>query len=103
MKDGSESSGVPGPARRGQVVQRVIVDGWTAAEAASAAGLDERSVARWVADYRRRGMASLREEAGAPYLRQRLLLWLRTLRRGLAPAQPPANASPLRLSREDRG
>jgi hypothetical protein len=49
----------PTPAQRGQIIQRVIVDGWTTAEAACAAGLSERLVDIWVADYRRYGMASL--------------------------------------------
>jgi transposase-like protein len=47
-------------ARRGQIVQRVIVDGWTNARAAAAFDLPQRLVEVWVADYRRRGMASLR-------------------------------------------
>src|SRR5271169_7169121 len=47
-------------AQRGQIVQRVIVDGWTIAEAAAAAGVPERLVEAWVADYHRNGMASLR-------------------------------------------
>jgi transposase len=50
-----------GAAERGWIVQRIIVDHWTAAEAAAAFDLDERLVALWVEDYRRRGMASLRE------------------------------------------
>jgi Helix-turn-helix domain len=69
------------PARRGRIVQRVLVDGWSAAQAAAAFGLSERRVARWVAAYRRRGMASLREAAageGAP------AGWVRRLRARLA-------------------
>jgi hypothetical protein len=46
--------------RRGQIVQRVIVDGWTAARAAAACGMPRRLIELWVADYRRHGMASLR-------------------------------------------
>ena len=30
------------PAQRGQIVQRILVDGWTVAEAAAAAGVPER-------------------------------------------------------------
>jgi transposase-like protein len=48
-------------ARRGQIVQRVIVDGWTTARTAEAFELPQRLVEIWVTDYRRRGMASLRE------------------------------------------
>jgi transposase len=47
-------------ARRGQIVQRVIVDGWTTARAAAAFDMPRRLVEIWVADYRRHGMASLR-------------------------------------------
>jgi transposase-like protein len=47
-------------AQRGQIVQRVIVDGWSHAEAAAAFAVEERLVAAWVAGYRRHGMASLR-------------------------------------------
>ena len=63
------------PARRGQIVQHVIVDGWSPAQAAAAYGVAERQVARWVAAYRRHGMASLRDEATASPLR-----WRRQLR-----------------------
>jgi hypothetical protein len=110
MKGGSANRDIPGPAKRGHVVQRVIVDGWTIGEAARAAGLDERTVARWVADYRRRGMASLREDRSRRRLRQRLILFLQALRRGVAhrrgaaAATPSDGASPrpLRRSRDDR-
>lgn len=47
-------------AQRGQLIQRIIVDGWSCAEAAAACRVEERLVAAWVADYRRHGMASLR-------------------------------------------
>ena len=53
------------PPRRGQIVQRVLVDGWSAAQAADAFGVRERQVVRWVAAYRRDGMASLRDAAAA--------------------------------------
>ncbi|HLY46819.1 MAG TPA: helix-turn-helix domain-containing protein [Stellaceae bacterium] len=52
-------------AQRRQIIQRVLVDGWSLAQAAAAFGLDERLVARWLADYRRRGMASLRDDAAS--------------------------------------
>jgi len=50
-------------ARRALIVQRVLVDRWTNAEAATAFEVSERQVDLWVADFRRSGMASLR---GAP-------------------------------------
>jgi len=55
----SKSCGIAA-AQRGQIVQRVLVDGWSTAQAAATFGLQERRVARWVADYRRDGMASRR-------------------------------------------
>jgi transposase-like protein len=53
------------PARRGQIVQQVIVDGWSPTQAAALYGIEERHVARWVDAYRRYGMASLREDTAA--------------------------------------
>jgi hypothetical protein len=96
------------PAQRGQIVQRVIVDGWTSAEAAAAVGVPERLVAAWVADYRRYGMASLRHvprnTVGAEILR----LWLgrrvramsRTISNGLR--RLSARERPTSLSSLDR-
>ena len=46
--------------RRGQIIQRILVDGWSPAQAADFLGVGERQVVRWVAAYRRSGMASLR-------------------------------------------
>lgn len=60
MRTASPRRRIVTPAQRGQIVQRVLVDGWTANQAAAAAGVDERAVAAWVAAYRRDGMASLR-------------------------------------------
>jgi transposase-like protein len=51
-------------AKRGQIIQRVIVDGWTTAAVASAFGVPKRLVDTWVADFRRYGMASVRHERG---------------------------------------
>ena len=50
-------------AQRGQIVQRVLVDHWTSAEVAAAFGVPRRLVEMWVADFRRYGMASLREDS----------------------------------------
>jgi hypothetical protein len=47
-------------ARRALIIQRVIVDEWTSAEAAAAFDVSERQVDIWVAEFRRYGMRSLR-------------------------------------------
>jgi transposase-like protein len=51
-------------ARRALIVQHILVDRWTSAEAAAAFGVSERQVDVWVADFRRSGMASLRRAPG---------------------------------------
>ena len=51
-------------AQRGQIVQRVLVDGWTSVEVAAAFGVEKRIVEVWVTDFRRHGMASLRQDPG---------------------------------------
>lgn len=100
-------------AQRGQIVQRVIVDGWSSAEAASAFGIRERLVAAWVADYRRYGMASLRERPGnsmaSEVIRLRLLHPVRGVLHGIAMGvrwlltyERPIAPSPLRRSHDDR-
>ncbi len=99
-------------AQRGQIVQRVIVDGWTAERAAAAFGVPERLVAVWVADYRRRGMASLRHAPSrtlaAEIVRRRLLLPACAACRGVANAMRrllggrAAPPSPLGRVRDDR-
>ena len=114
MKGRSSKPHTLNAAQRGLIVQRVIVDGWTVAAAAAATNLPERLVAVWVADFRQRGMASLRRHPGktvsAASLHQRLLpparLAFRTLTNGVRwllalerRAPPP---SPLRHSRDDR-
>ena len=100
-------------AQRGQIVQRVIVDNWTTADAAAAAGMPERLVAAWVADYRRHGMASLRHGPSrtvvAEFIHRRFRRPLRAILRGLAggmrrlsASQRPAPPSPIRRSQDDR-
>ena len=101
------------PAQRGQIVQRVIVDGWTSAEAAAAVGVPERLVDAWVADYRRHGMASLRHAPHKTVAAEILRLWLgRPVRavsravstglRQLFTREHPASPSPLDRSNDDR-
>jgi transposase len=88
-------------ARRGQIVQRVLVDGWSAAQAAMAFGVDERDVARWVVAYRRLGMASLRDDAatGPAPLRWLRRLLLRLRRTAARPAAAAAELAPFVRSR----
>ena len=52
-------------AQRGQIVQRVLVDGWSPAKTAASFEIDERWVKAWVTAYRRHGMASLRSDETA--------------------------------------
>ncbi len=75
-KASTEISGVPA-AERGCVIQRVMVDRWSPAQAGAHYGVPERQVARWVAAYRRHGMASLRDDAGLDRATGR---WMRRLR-----------------------
>jgi Helix-turn-helix domain len=101
------------PAQRGQIVQRVIVDGWTSAEAAAAAGLPERLVDAWVAGYRREGMASLRHVPRKTVAAEIFRLWLgrpvralsRTVSTGLRQLvahERPASPAPLDRLNDDR-
>ena len=101
------------PAQRGQVVQRILVDGWTVADAAAAAGVPERLVAAWVSDYRRHGMASLRHRRGrtaaTEYLDRQLLRPVRLVFRGAAygirwllATEQGVSPSPIRRSQDDR-
>jgi transposase-like protein len=101
------------PAQRGQIVQRVIVDGWTSAEAAAAVDVSERLVDAWVADYRRNGMASLRHVPRKTVAAEILRLWLgrplragsRTISNGLRrlfTREHPTSPSPLDRSNDDR-
>lgn len=67
-------------ARRGQIVQRVLVDGWSVRQAASVFGIEERAISRWVRAYRRRGMASLRcENTASERIWRRILIALQRL------------------------
>jgi leucine-zipper of insertion element IS481 len=101
------------PAQRGQIVQRVIVDDWTSAEAAAAAGVPERLVDAWVADYRRDGMASLRHVPRKTVAAEIFRLWfgrpVRAVSRAVSTGlrrvftrEPPVSPSPLDRSNDDR-
>jgi hypothetical protein len=60
MKDSAAKYRAITVVRRALIIQRVIVDGWSSAEAAATFGVSEQLVCIWVADYQRYGMASLR-------------------------------------------
>jgi hypothetical protein len=64
-------------AQRGQIVQRVIVDGWTTIEAAAAFNVPRPLVEAWVANFRRYGMASLRQDTGRTVIAEmvQLTIW----------------------------
>ena len=96
-------------AQRGQIVQRVLVDGWSAQRAAGAFGIDERVVTRWVAAYRRYGMASLKADDGAPdrFWRQLASFFRRLVPQSFGPVNlligrsQPAPCVVLRRRRDD--
>jgi transposase-like protein len=99
-------------AQRGQIVQRVIVDGWTSVEVAAAFGVSRSLVDVWVADFRRYGMASLRQDAGRTIAAEmiQLTMW-RPVRailrkvlirfRGSLAAETPVQPLPLRHSNKE--
>jgi transposase-like protein len=99
-------------AQRGQIVQRVIVDGWTSVEVAAAFGVPRRLVDVWVADFRRYGMASLRQDAGRTVAGEMIhrtvsrparamLHKILTGLRGSLAAEPLVEPLPLRHSNKD--
>jgi hypothetical protein len=89
-----------------------MVDGWTNDEVASAFGVPTHLVAAWVADYRRYGMASLRQDANRTIVAEmvQLAVW-RPLRArlhrilisvfGSLEPEPPVQTLPLRRSNKD--
>ena len=80
MDNNSATSRSIGVTQRAQIIQRILVDGWTPAQAAKTCGVEERRIARWVADYRRRGMASLRcDETTSGRIWRRMLIALQRL------------------------
>ena len=89
-------------AKRALIIQRVIVDGWTIDTAAVHFDMPERLIAAWVTDYRRYGMASLRDPStptvGSEFIHT-ILRWMKAASRKIwyglrkpfvidAPAQP---------------
>jgi transposase InsO family protein len=55
-----------GPKGRLTMVERVLEQGWSLAEAAAAAGVSERTCSKWVARYRCEGEAGLHDRSSAP-------------------------------------
>lgn len=110
MRRGTPQPNTLTPAQRGQIVQRVIVDGWTIADAAAAARVPERLVKTWVASYRRHGMRSLRHRAGKAGAFEIGQLWLSRPARGfvrgvrwlLGRDRRAAKPSPIRGPQDDR-
>src|SRR3954470_5983374 len=56
-----------GPRGRERMVLRVIEQGWSLATAAEAAGVSDRTCSKWVARYRRQGLAGLLDRSSAPH------------------------------------
>jgi transposase-like protein len=94
-------------AQRAQIIQRVLVDGWTTAQVAATFDVSKRLLDSWVADFRRNGMASLRhgpDDTIAAGVARSLGTALRRLSVGLRrllTAEPPVEPLPLRRTNED--
>jgi hypothetical protein len=100
-------------AQRGQIVQRVLVDGWTSVEAAAAFGVPKLIVEVWVSEFRRHGMASLRQDPGRTIATEMVhstvwrpvrAMWRKLLiglRGSLTPEPPLVQPLPLRHSNKD--
>jgi transposase InsO family protein len=56
-----------GPKGRERMVVRVIAQGWPLTAAAEAAGVSERTCAKWVARYRQQGAGGLVDRSSAPH------------------------------------
>lgn len=54
------------PASRRLLVDRVVVEGWSIARAAAAAGISERSASKWLSRFRLEGVAGLLDRSSAP-------------------------------------
>ena len=76
------------PRSRRLLAERVLVEGWSLAAAAEAAGVSERSAWKWVDRFRREGEAGLEDRSSTPCSvpsrtppeREELILMLRELR-----------------------
>ena len=76
------------PRSRRLLVDRVLVEGWSLAAAAEAAGVSERTAWKWVDRFRREGEGGLEDRSSAPVSvpartpadREQLIRWLRELR-----------------------
>ena len=76
------------PRSRRLLVERVLVEGWSLAAAAEAAGVSERTAWKWVDRYRREGEPGLEDRSSAPARvpsrtpaeREQLIVQLRELR-----------------------
>ena len=55
------------PNARALLIRRVMDDGWTYADAAQAAGVSVRTVAKWTRRYRLEGLAGLRDRRARPH------------------------------------
>ena len=54
------------PRSRRLLVDRVLVEGWSLAAAAEAAGVSERTAWKWVDRFRREGEAGLEDRSSVP-------------------------------------
>ena len=54
------------PASRRLLVDRVVVEGWSIARAAAAAGISQRSASKWLSRFRLEGGAGLLDRSSAP-------------------------------------
>jgi len=76
------------PRSRRLLADRVLLEGWSLAAAAEAAGVSERTAWKWVDRFRREGEAGLEDRSSAPVSvpartpveREQLILSLRELR-----------------------
>jgi transposase len=59
------------PKSRALIARRVLEEGWSLATAAEAAGVSERTAAKWVGRFRSEGLARLRDRSSAPRWRPR--------------------------------
>ena len=60
-----------GPKGRLTMVRRVVENGWSLAAAAEAAGVSERTAAKWLAGWRAEGEAGLADRSSAAIARLR--------------------------------